>query len=421
MAKVLISFLGTGRLIDKNAEITLSKRRYDNAKYRIDGKDYEKPFVAAVLKEHYSIDKTIFIGTPHSMWEEVYSSYSNNSADANKYVEIAEYCDAANYTSELYVPYQDDIEAAIGNDSKVILIHYGLTEEEIQQNINIILGVEQYIHNQDELIIDVTHSFRSLPLMIMNLLFYLKSVSPKNITINHIHYGMLEATRELGFAPIVDLNETMNVNDWITGAYSFKEFGNAYRIADLIETENKSVAQRLRDFSNVMNVNHLLRIKTESQRLASIKNEQYKTSMPKLILSQVIDDFTSNFKQQDKDSVFQFKLAKWQFKHKNYVSAYLSLFESIVTFACEQANQACADFGTRELMKNRLNEEYKYRYKYEGPKFNDPSKDDALYVHYERIKMCRNTTAHSLENGISVTKMIKILDDSFKILSKVII
>src|SRR5574344_313241 len=420
MAKVLISFLGTGRLVDSKAEITLSKRRYDNTKYRIDGRDYEKPFVAAVLKEHYSIDKTILIGTPHSMWEEVYSSYLNELADENKFIESAEYCDLSNHKSQLSIPYQGDVENALGNGSKVVLIHYGISEEEIQQNINIILGVELYIHNQDELIIDVTNSFRSLPILIMNLLFYLKSISKKNISIIHIHYGMREAIKELGYAPIVDLNATMDVNEWITGAYSFKEFGNAYKIADLIESENKSVAKRLRDFSNVMNINHLRRIKTEAQRLSSIKNEQYKTPIPKMILSQVVDDFISNFNQKDKDSVFQFKLAKWQFKHKNYVSAYLTLFESIVTLACEYKKFTTDDFNSREQIKLLLKNEYNKKYRHFNLKNESPSKNDDLSVHYERIKMCRNTTAHSSENELSVDKMIKILDESIKVLNEII-
>ena len=91
----------------------------------------------------------------------------------------------------------------------------------------------------------------------MNLLIYLKNVSQKKISITHIHYGMLDISKELGYTPIIDLESMMDVNDWITGAYSFSEFGNSYKISKLVENEDKGVSTLLQEFSNLMNLNHL--------------------------------------------------------------------------------------------------------------------------------------------------------------------
>ena len=221
--------------------------------------------------EFYNIDKIVLVGTVHSMWEEVYRWYNLSSGKAvndDIYLSIADSCENANYKSPLTIPYQEAIEEAIGGDSKVVLIKYGITEEEVMENINIILGLEQHLGKKDELIVDVTHSFRSLPIFMMNLLIYLKNVSEKNINISHIHYGMLEISKELGFTPIIDLKAMMDVNDWITGAYSFSEFGNAYKISELIADKDQSVATLLDEFSNLMNLNQCT-IPAQSGKMAA--------------------------------------------------------------------------------------------------------------------------------------------------------
>ena len=67
---------------------------------------------------------------------------------------------------------------------------------------------------------------------------------------------MVEVVREIKYAPVTELNNLLDINKWIIGAYAFENFGNAYQIADLIEDENKSVSERLNRFSDLMNLNH---------------------------------------------------------------------------------------------------------------------------------------------------------------------
>ena len=130
--KVLISFLGTGPFESKET------RTYKTARYHLGDADLgDYSFVSAALKEYYQIDKVILIGTVHSMWEEVYRWFSVKSGkfdDENTYFDIAETCEKANHLSELVVPHQDAIEQSIGKDSKIVLIKYGITEQEIKKN-----------------------------------------------------------------------------------------------------------------------------------------------------------------------------------------------------------------------------------------------------------------------------------------------
>ena len=198
MSKILISFLGTGALkpdTDNNAPSS-SERQYRTARYHFNNGDIkEHTFVAAALAEHSNIDKIILIGTVHSMWEEVYRYFTEKDGkqlDENKYFEILEHCDKAGHSSSLDIPYKKLIERSIGKDAQIILIKYGITDEEIQENINTVLAIEEELNEKDELVVDITHSFRSLPILLMNLLIYLQTVSRKDIRISHVYYGMIE-------------------------------------------------------------------------------------------------------------------------------------------------------------------------------------------------------------------------------------
>ncbi len=181
--KVLVSFLGTGKL-EKNS----SARQYVKTLYRFeDGREYASAFIAQALKDYYQVDKVILIGTVHSMWEEVYSSFvSDEQRDEDYYVKLGEYCAATTPKSELSIPDIGKLESAIGAGSHVVLTHYGINAEENEKNQQIILGLEELLDKGDELYVDITHAFRSLPLLLLNSLIYIQTVSQKKITIRHV-------------------------------------------------------------------------------------------------------------------------------------------------------------------------------------------------------------------------------------------
>lgn len=355
MARVLISFLGTGALIGDR-----SARQYRVANYRFDDsdKDFRYSFVAAAIHTKYQVDKIFLLGTVHSMWDEVYSYFGskNNHFNENIWCEISDYCTAANHKSELTIPHIEHIEAALGNGSKVIPIRYGLNSQEIRENSNIILGLEHYLEKGDELIIDITHSFRSLPMYVMNLLIYLRNVSEKKIRISHICYGMLEMVSELGYSPIVEMKNILEANDWISGAYSFLEFGDAYKIAELLGSIDENLKQKLVEFSNVKNLNYLAALENQCQQLLSIRKNEHLPRIAQMVISPVIENFIKqlNIKADDpyRHSNFQYHLACWQYDNHNYAAAYISLNEAIVTRACEEDGRDPLDYGRRESMKH---------------------------------------------------------------------
>ncbi len=340
MAKVLISFLGTGP--------TDRLQSYKTTKYRFEQSDneYECSFLASAIAKEYNVDKIFLIGTVKSMWDEVYNYFGNKNGifDNNIWETIAEYRlnDKVNSKSELELPCQKEIEAALGKGSRAVLIKYGLNSEEIRENSDIILGLEQYLTSNDEVIVDITHSFRSLPMYVMNLLIFLKDV--KHINISHICYGMLEVSAELGYSPVVEMNELLTINSWISGAYSMLEFGNAYKIADLVESIDKGLSTRLREFSDVKNLNHLTLLEHQCQKLQAIRDNHNLPKIVQMVVTPVIREFLNQVQPRRTDneqyshSTFQYRLACWHNNKCNYLAAYISLTESILSRACEELN-----------------------------------------------------------------------------------
>lgn len=397
MSKVLISFLGTAQP---------KEREYRTAIYQFsDGLRYTSSFIASAIKQHDSIDKMFLIGTVKSMWEEVYRSFEVNSVNEDIYVQLSDHCTQAKANSTLELPHKSVVENAMGKGSKVVLIKYGLNEKEIEYNANIIFQLEQELNTGDELYVDITHSFRSLPLFLMNCLIYLQNVSRRGVKIKAIYYGMLDVSSELGYAPVVELDNILKMNDWIIGAYTFANFGNAYKISEIMKEQAPEASERLYRFTELMNLNYLTAIKNEAQSLSSIRDKEYSSPMANMIVTPIIKDFIRDFMSAEKQSVFQFKLAQWHLRHKNYSASYLTLLESIVTFVCECENKDINDKESRDDAKQLIRSSTKYR---------------ELKKIFNRTNKIRNSIAHQVERNSNYTSMIKQLGESIEELKTII-
>lgn len=428
MAKVLISFLGTGVLVKDN-----STRRYLTAKYSFNRTTLESSFVSKVLYDSLGIDKMILIGSTHSMWEEVYEVFAKDehsrvTFDKKKWEKICDACDKSTNASKLAIPHQEAIEEAIGGGSHVVLVKYGIKADEIKQNSEIILGLESLLNENDELYVDITHSFRSLPLYVMNLLVYLRNVSPKRIKIKGIYYGMLEARREFNdIAPIVELSDILNVNDWISGAYSFMQFGNAYKIASLIPAQYKNVSDTLREFSDIENLNHLVALYDQYQKLQRLtKENQNWPRIMQMIIPQVVGRYTKTIEPKTsanhnktsanhKTSDFQFNIAKWQLGRYNFLAAITALVEAIVTRCCELVAMDYAD-NLESLAKDKLFRDATKDY-LTGVCSNKIGTIDILRdwaVLWQSIALIRNRLVHALEIKDAPEQIIKKLRAAIK-------
>lgn len=306
MSKILISFLGTGPRVGGMAD-----REYKDALYKLGDNIERTEYVAKALTTFIHPDKIFLVGTAHSMWEKIYEDYAPDSNNKIQiWDEIDKWCRASNLQTTLKeeMPHKKEIETALGAGSKIFLIRYGLDDEQIRENINVILGIREYLQDGDEIVVDITHSFRSLPMLIMQLILYLKQIQSPKVNVSHVYYGMFEGKDKQGYTPIVDLRSIIDLSDWITSAYAFKLTGNASMICELIKNRDKSAFNTLNNFSSLLGLNALELLQKQVNNLRGMKcnpkpmSESFKT-IETLAIQPTVDEFTALFPQDQKPAL----------------------------------------------------------------------------------------------------------------------
>lgn len=341
MRKILIASLGAGN----------KERKYNNTNYIIDNKIYpNEKYVASALEKHFNIDKTFYIGTLGSMWENVYNHYCNKLKKIKN----------DNYEEEIFYKMAEFIEEPIANkqkypldfinfkefietfDNKVIPIitSYGMNDREIFENFNNILTIMEQLEDGDKLYLDITHSFRANAFWMFLVMNYINDVTDKDIAIEYISYGMYEAKEKnidnVEVTPIINLKVFFDLTKWIKGAYTFKNFGNSDLICELIEEENKDIKNKLKNFSDAININYVSSLKESIKSLKKNYDLMNKLDGPaKLIIPKVVSEFLEHFKgtEEAEDYEVFFKLAKWHQKEKRYSVAYTNVHEAFKSYA----------------------------------------------------------------------------------------
>ena len=426
--RVLITSIGGGNIETSEGKMELKK--YHNTVYNINNKKYEiTTYMPKVVEEEFEVDKTIIIGTTGTMWDNVYSQYciKNGKEIDETYVKNLRDIERE---SDKNTPIEDlninKFNEEFGNSVKGIVIKYGLNREEIFENFNSIIQLEEEFNDKDEyeVILDITHSFRSTAFWMFLVMTYLTDVSNKNIKIIEVTYGMHEITRKNDdSSPIILLNSFLEILNWIKGASELKQYGNSYYILNELKDSNddipEDIKKELRNFSNAMNMNYVGSLLESLKNLADLEKKKEidnikgpaKHIIPS-ILKNFINDFNINESNDErKKYLLQATLAKWHCEQKRYAMAAININEALANYIANSLklkDKGNIKFDPNSEAKNWLRDLCNL------PNVNDKYKKYAeVYHHTRRI---RNEIAHSLGNEVKISDDIKLLEDFSKII-----
>ena len=338
--KVLISFLGTGPL-DKNGAST---RVYPPATYSYNGAEYPSSFFASALGHFLDIDVYYLYGTMKSMWEEVYKHFSKernipvNKEYADKLFETCG-LNTVNQNTPLDTELFEQLKKSLSPDSKIYPIYYGVDDAQIKGNFEIFVNSLEDLRDGDDIYLDITHAFRSIPLFATTSLSFIRDVTDKKVQVKGIFYGMFEAMSEEKKVPVVDLSYINELQNWIKGAYSFTQFGNGRMLADLLKDKNKTVSDKLTTFTNTLSINFIHEIKSRIAELMTLISEEQYDLPEKMVIPKAFKTFINFFKDAQSLSDYQFILSKWHAQKGNIALSYMCLVESIFTYACEKITE----------------------------------------------------------------------------------
>src|SRR5690606_27785103 len=252
----------------------------------------------------------------------------------------------------------------------------GFDEESIWQIFDIIYNL---IDNDSEIIPDITHGFRSLPLLGNTLINYSKVL--KNIKVKKILYGAFDARNKQAndAVPLLNLVSFSTLNDWSYAANSFLYHGTSEELAKLLREEGKPFL----DFTNdILTTRSLEIISGESvNNIQEILNK-VENSHPaiKPILKKV-SNLLRNFKKNNPLNLLE--AVKWCVANKLTQQGYTLLSEFLITFVLMQLNLDYKDKDIRELINGFLMINGNIT-KFNFQKFN-PKNDPEIQLKYEKI------------------------------------
>lgn len=211
---ILISVIGTGA--------------YQPTTYQFNGKQSEtSPYIIKAIKDLFNPDKIFVI-----MTEQAANAHKSNLAQLCKF--------------------------------EMIPIQAGRNEQELWDMFQAVVDI---VPENQNIIIDVTHGFRSQPMLLLAIAVYLQVT--KNVKVDYILYGAFDAKDENGISPIFDLKPFLDLISWSFATENFIKKGDATLLSELIinihnqayKSKNdylpkglKSVGQKLSDMTKAFSV-----------------------------------------------------------------------------------------------------------------------------------------------------------------------
>lgn len=258
-----------------------------------------------------------------------------------------------NFKHQKKMPYTglEKIFIDMGVSYKSVHIEDGKDDAQMWELFEVIF---KQLEEGDHLYLDITNSFRYLPMLLIVLVNYAKLL--KNVKVEAIFYGNYEAIdKETKIAPIMDLLPLSSLQDWTSAASDYLQYGQVDKLHAL---SNQSLApilrnpatrtkdtQSLRKFVNSLKETVDERITCRGRKIVESKKVKYLEEKANEIQDVTLPQLRPVF-EKIKDSLKDFDIkenvynslvaAKWCFSNKLYQQATTLLEEGLITILCNR-------------------------------------------------------------------------------------
>jgi len=179
-------------------------------------------------------------------------------------------------------------------DHTTVNIPNGNNEKEIWQIFETVFGV---LEENDEVYFDITHAFRSIPMLVMVLINYAKFL--KNISVISITYGNWEGRdKDNNLAPIIDLTAFSELQDWTSAANLFVNHGNMVDLANLTKQEVTPVLKTTKGKDKTAK-----NLKQISDSLSRISLAFKTNNAPEIINGKLFSEFDRQFSEMTNNMI----------------------------------------------------------------------------------------------------------------------
>jgi CRISPR-associated Csx2 family protein len=241
-----------------------------------------------------------------------------------------------------------------------VSIPEGKSEAELWQIFDAITKVVQ---EGDAIVLDITHGFRSLPLLAVLSVAYLRQVC--GVSQVRILYGAFEARNpQDNSTPVFDLTPFVSLLDWLTAAKMFMETGDGRELARLIRTipdlpqQQDDISTHLENLYTYLMLNRAqsipdsLRQFTQSVEAISSTNLSGQAKPLAAILQHIIDTY-KDINNPDK-SESEIQLILWYYERKHMLQAATLAAEFLINLVIRatKEDRLCREHARTEVSRN---------------------------------------------------------------------
>ena len=237
----------------------------------------------------------------------------------------------------------------------------------------IFAAISDAVQEGDEIVFDITHGFRSLPMIAMLTIAYLKQ--DKGVKVQYVLYGAYEARDNQG-APVFDLTPFADLLDWLAAAKMFTATGDSSELGRLIQDVQDAAHRNKRAHAE----NPPLALKNYGAALEEVSDDLLLARVPNLPdsirrlaqrqskantevgqwtqpLTLLLDKIAAAYAPFQDDSLpTQAKLIRWYLNHNHIVQAMTLAREWVVSYHLHKEGKDWRDPHEREWMEQLLGE-----------------------------------------------------------------
>lgn len=313
MAKVFISFLGTG-----NPNAKPDQPGYDILSYRFENDEhvYRSMFAQrAILEKH---DPTSF--------ERICLMMTPESKAKHRDLLVEELLSIGCTKTQLI------------EDASIT------TNQNSEQQWEWFDSLQKLIHDDDEVIFDFTHGFRSVPIIFSTAISFLQKV--KRFTLLNAHYGYM-IDKQAATGEIIDMAKFYRINEWADGVARLVDMADASKLAQLADEgqddgfaalNDQQLTKALRDLTDLIkniDVNNVGKKADEALTLIAAKQQQCSgadAQLLKMVYDKFVDLAIQSSGRYDYDYFrLQLVLTKLLLKHGLYMQAFTVMRECIAS------------------------------------------------------------------------------------------
>lgn len=318
---------------------------------------------------------------------------------------------------------------------KNIMIPNGKSTEEIWTIFQLVF---QELEKQDELVFDITHGFRSLPLLNMVLINYAKLL--KDITVRGIYYGNWEAKYSAdnkSFSPIWDLKDFEDLQEWTNAAQLFLKAGSADSLSTIMANKKINGSKEIQDFSREILANRGIDL-TEGKSALAIKNLLLKAKNDFIhpVIKPIFELIETQFSNYEEGNILNGMYAvKWCIDHDLIQQGYTLMSEFLPTYVLNYIGEDYQNKDARDTINGILSIEGKrdmFKFNNQIETWQNEILDKTLEIPYfkklcERIKSInpqnRNDINHAgfRNTPKDYSTLKKELSDKYEKLKKIIL